>query len=199
MQDKFFFSPIFPGKETSINGTFLISATMNKFSGLVNKLDGGKFGLDINVLKWKALVYGDALSCITHRASRLVIAKKGTLPGNDKLVSDLLGAHSLIIIQKGLFYQCLHQASAIYTKYYGGFMQAIQVELSVKRVNGIPERSYYQDHDKFLQKLYRACRRSRFAKFIESLTAADLEEDRHLVSGRAILSLEERMNSFYTS
>ena len=142
-------------------------------------------------------MYGDALSCVTHANSKLVMAKKGTVPGNEKLVSDLLGAHSRIIMQKGLFHQLMHQAAVIYTKFYGGFLQALQVVLSVKRVKGDPVKANYQDHDKFMLKVYAACRRFRFSKFIESLSAEDLEQDRQLPSGKAILSLEDKMSTFF--
>jgi len=62
-----------------------------------------------------------------------------------------------MIMQKGLFHQLMHQASVIYKKYYGGFMQALQVELGVKRVTGQPKKKLFQDHDQHLLKLYRGC------------------------------------------
>ena len=99
----------------------LTSATINESLGLLNKLDGGEFGLDAKALKRTVFMYGDALSCVTHANSKLVMAKKGTVPGNEKLVSDLLGAHSRIIMQKGLFHQLMHQCAVIYTKFYGVF------------------------------------------------------------------------------
>ena len=180
VQDKFYFHPLCPREETSTNGMLLTSATLNEKLGFLNKLDDGEFGLDINALKRRATMYGDALSCITHGNSKLVIAKKGTVPGNEKLVDDLLGAHSRIVMQKGLFHQLMHQSAVVYIKYYGSFMQAMQVLLSVKRVKGDPVKSNYQDHDKFQLKLYRACRRFRFAKFIGSLSASDLDKDRQV-------------------
>ena len=100
----------------------LTSATIHGKLGFLNKLEGGEFGLDVNALKWRATVYGDALLCVTHRNSKLVIAKRGTVPGNDKLVHDLLGAHSRIVTQKGLFHQFMHQSAVVYIKYYGAFM-----------------------------------------------------------------------------
>ena len=79
------------------------------------------------------------------------------------------------------------------------FLQALQVALSVKRVKGDPVKGNYQDHDKFMLKVYAACRRFRFSKFIQSLTAEDLEQDRQLQSVTALLSVEERMTTFYKS
>ena len=65
--DKFYFFPICPREETSTNGMLLTSATINEPLGLLNKLDDDKFGLDVNALKRRAFVHGDALSCITHK------------------------------------------------------------------------------------------------------------------------------------
>ena len=115
-QDKFYSWPICPREETSNNCMLLTSATINKSLALLNKLDGGEFGLDINTMKRCILVYGDALSCVTHGNLKLVITKKGTAPGNKQMVSDLLDAHSRIIMQKGLFHQLMHQSAVAYKK-----------------------------------------------------------------------------------
>ena len=61
-----------------------------------------------------------------------------------------------IITQKGMFHQLVHQATVIYTKYYGRFIQAIQVALAMKRVKGDPVKSNDQDHDKFMLKMYQS-------------------------------------------
>ena len=157
-EDKFYFFPICPREETPIKGMLLTNATLNESLGLLNKLDGGKFGSDVDALKRRALVHGDALSCVTHKNSKLAIARKGTVPGNEKLVKDLLGAHSRVIIQKGQFHRLMHQSVVMYTKYDGGFMQPMQVELGKKRVCGDPTKNF-QDHNKHQMELYRAARR----------------------------------------
>ena len=78
-------------------------------------------------------------------------------------------------------------------------MQLIQVELSVKRVKGNPVKIHFQDHDKHLLKLYRGCRRLRFAKFLQSLTTEQQQEDQEKVSGESVLSIEDRMTAFFSS
>ena len=93
VEEKFYFCSICQREEISMNGMILTSVAINESLGFLTKLDGGKFGLD----------YGDALSCITHCNSKLVGTKKGIVPGDEKLVDGLLGAHSRIIMQKGLF------------------------------------------------------------------------------------------------
>ena len=196
VQDKFHFFPICPREETSTKGMLLTSATLNESLGLLDKLPSGGFGLDVNAMKRKVAMHGDALSCITHTNSKIAIAKKGTVPGNERLVNDLLGAHSRIDMQKGLFHQLMHQCAVVYIKYYGGFMQPMQVALAKKRVKGDPVKSHFQDHDKHQMELYHAARRFRFAMFIESLTVEDLEHDRSLEGGKPLLSLEGKMKQF---
>ena len=83
-------------------------------------------------------MHSDVLSCITHANSRLAIAKKGTVPGNEKFVKDLLDAYSRIVMHKSLFHQLIHQSAVVYSEYYGGFMQPMQVALAKKRVKGDP-------------------------------------------------------------
>ena len=75
----------------------------------------------------------------------------------------------------------------------------MQVKLSVKRVKGDPVKYYFQDHDKHLLKLYRGCRRLRFAKSLESLTAEQLQEDRDKVSGESLLAIQDRMTALFNS
>ena len=196
VQDKFHFFPICPREETSTKGMLLTSATLNESLGLLYKLPSGEFELDVNAMERKVAMHGDALSCITHTNSKVAIAKKGTVPGNERLVNDLLGAHSRIDMQKGLFHQLMHQCAVIYIKFYGGFMQPMQVALAKKRVKGDPVKSNFQDHDKHQMELYHAARRFRFAMFIESSTVEDLEHDRLLEGGKPLLSLEGRFKQF---
>ena len=195
-QDQYFFS-ICPREETSTNGMLLTSATINESLGLLNKLEVGKFGLDVNAMKRKAFVHGDALSCVTHANSKLVIAKKGTVPGNKKLVSDLLGAHSRVIMQEGMFHQLMHQSAVIYIKYYGGFLQAMQVALAIKRILGDPVKGNFQDHDKFIIKMYKVCCRFRLSKFLASVSFADYIEQRLMPSFETTLSLEATMTEYF--
>jgi hypothetical protein len=61
-----------------------------------------------------------------------------------------------VVIQKGQFHQLIHQLVAIYSQFYGGFMQAMQVANGIKRVNGDPVKGGYQCHHHFAIKLYRA-------------------------------------------
>ena len=96
----------------------------------------------------------------------LKIARKLTSIGNEEYVGSLLEAHNSVVMQKGLFHQLMHQAAVIYIIFYGGFIQAMQVANGVKRVTGDPVKGNYQDHDRFLCKLYKACIRFRKRKFV---------------------------------
>ena len=173
----------------------LTSTTLNESLGLLDMLPTGEFGLDVNTMKQKVVMHGDVLSCITHTNLKIAIAKKGTVPGNERLVNDLLGAHSRIDMQKGLFYQLIHQCTVVYTKYYGGFMQPLQVALGKKRVCNDPTKNF-QDHNKHQMELYRAACCYRFVMFISSLTKEDLENDQRLGRKESLLSLESRMRIF---
>ena len=54
-------------------------------------------------------------------------------------------------------------------------MQPMQLANGVKRVQGDPVKGNFQDHERFMLKLYTACRDFRFRRFIESQELEDLK------------------------
>ncbi len=78
-------------------------------------------------------------------------------------------------MQKGLFHQGMHQTALIFVIYYGGFLQAIQVELGVKQVMGDSLKGSFQDHERFLVKTYLACNRYLHRCFLKSIDLSMLE------------------------
>jgi len=54
-------------------------------------------------------------------------------------------------------------------------MQPMQLANGVKRVQGDLVKNNFQDHERFMLKLYGACRDFRFCRFIESQELEDLK------------------------
>ena len=95
--------------------------------------------------------------------------------GTKKIVANIMNALDRVLIQKGLFHQGMHQIAVIYTVYYGGFMQAIQVALGVKRVIGDSVGGKCQDHERFLIKVYLSCVRFLHRRFIKNTDEEELK------------------------
>ena len=104
-------------------------------------------------------LYGDALTAALHDSIYDRTLRQITQLGNREYIEILLAAHERIVIQKGQFHQLMHQLGCIYTQFYGGFMQAMQVGNGVKQVNGDPVKGGYQTHHLFAVGLYRAANR----------------------------------------
>ena len=107
-------------------------------------------------------VYGDALTVSLHGSIYDKTLRQITQLGNREYIEVLLAAHDRIVIQKGQFHQLMHQLGGIYSQFYGGFMQAMQVANGMKRVNGNPVKGGYQAHHLFAVRLYRAANRLMF-------------------------------------
>ena len=62
----------------------------------------------------------------------------------------------------------MHWSDAIYRVYYYGYLQAIQVHLGYKRVNGQPAKKWMQTHEQLLLVNYNALQTYRFKTFIDN-------------------------------
>ncbi len=87
------------------------------------------------------------------------ILRKITEHGNQEYVEMLLMAQDCLFIQKGQFHQLIHQLGAIYSQFYGGFLQAMWVANGVKQVNGDPIKGGFQTHEQFAMKMNKSCNR----------------------------------------
>jgi len=173
-KDKFYHFPLCPREETSNEGMMLTSATLNESLGLIEKTNNASFKTCKNTSNRNVFLYGDALSVSNHSKLSMNILRKLTEIGKEDYVKTHIEALDRIVIQKGLFHQQMHQCGVIYSLFYGSFIQPMQVANGVKRVMGDPVKGNYQDHDKFLLKLYKSCRRYRHRCFINSLSLLDL-------------------------
>ena len=68
----------------------------------------------------------------------------------------------------------------------------------VKRVKGDPTKSNFQDHERFMLKLYRACRDLRFRRFIESQELEDLQPRVGESNEETLRQIESNVIEFFT-
>ncbi len=134
----------------------LTNADLLEHLGLLHKVENGKYCLGDNAKKWIIYLYRDALLMNLHTTLYNKILQQITQLGNQEFVEMLLSAQDHIFIQKGQFHQLMHQLQTIYTQFYGGFLQAMQVANGVKRVNGDPVKCGFQTHEQFSMKCYKA-------------------------------------------
>ena len=103
------------------------------------KKDGeptGNYDLHKNALERLICLYGDALSVANWNQCYPIFMGQMSQPVRQKFIKKITKAFDMILLQKGLFHQGMHQTAVIYTGYCGGFLQPIQVALGVKRVIG---------------------------------------------------------------
>ena len=68
----------------------------------------------------------------------------------------------------------MHQCKAIYGMMYGGFMQVFQMVIGAKQITSSPIKEQYQDHERFMIKLHKACMQFCFCCFLRSVFADDV-------------------------
>jgi hypothetical protein len=94
--------------------------------------------------------------------------------GNEEYVRILLDAQERVFGLMGHFHHQMHLLGAIYTQFYGSFMQAFQVSNGVTRVNKGPVKSGFQCQEQFAIKLYHACNQFMLRMYCKSLDVGAL-------------------------
>ena len=142
-KDKFLFWPIYGRDETSVEGMMMVVTHLLEEFGLTEEIivcgeKTGNYCLLDSALNRLVFMYGDALTISNWNHCFMRLAHQLTRLGQKKHVEYLMKAYKRIVIQKGLFHQGMHQVSVIYTLYYGGLLQCLQVALARKHINGEP-------------------------------------------------------------
>ena len=105
--------------------------------------------------------------------------RRALAAGNREYIETLLSAQRRVHIQKGQFHQLMHHLGAIYSQFYGGFMEAMQLASGFKCITGDPVKKGYQVHHIFAKALYDGCntlmlRSFCSGEFLEPVTLCDL-------------------------
>ena len=166
--DKYIHFPLIGRDETTNEGMMLTNNAILTNVGLLQKMDKGLYTIAENANKRFVFLYGDALSVSLHGKVYDKILRQITQLGNQEYIETLLSAQDRVVIQKGQFHQCMHHLATIYTQFYGGFLQVVQVCNGVKRVTGDPVKGGYQTHHHFAKKVYISCNRLMMRRFCQS-------------------------------
>jgi hypothetical protein len=167
-EDEYIHAPLIDRDEMSNEGMLLINVALLEILGLLKKEPNGKFSLGPNAKQRIVFMHGDALSVSLYGNIYDKILCNIMQLGKEKYVRTLLDAQERIFIQKGHFHQLMHYLGAIYTQFYGAFMQPFQVANGVKRVTGDPVKNGFQCHERFADKMYNACNRFMLRMFCTS-------------------------------
>ena len=178
-KDRFLFWPIYGRDETSVEGMMMVVNHLLEEFGLteeiiVNGEKTGNYRLLENALNRLVFLYGDALTVSNWNHCFMRLAHQLTQLGQKKHVECLMKAYKRIVVQKGLFHQGMHQVCVIYSLYYGGFLQCLQVALARKRITGEPIKGRFQDHEIFLITTYLACVRYMMRMFMKATILENL-------------------------
>ena len=167
--DKFIHFPLIGRDETTNEGMLMTNNAILTNVGLLRKMDKGQYSLSENAPKRIIFLYGDALSVSLHGKIYDKILRRITQLGNREYIETLLSAQDRVVIQKGQFHQLMHHLGAIYTQFYGGFLQVLQVLNGVKRVTGDPVKGGFQTHHLFCKKVFSCCNRLMMRSFCNSV------------------------------
>ena len=178
-KDTFLFWPIYGRDETSVEGMMMVVNHLLEEFGLTQEITvrgekTGIFRLLGSALKRLVFMCGDALTVSNWNHCFMRLAHQLTQLGQRKHVECLMKAYKRVVIQKGLFHQGMHQVCVVYSLYYGGFLQCLQVALGRKRITGEPTKGRFQDHEIFMTLTHLACIRYMLRMFMTSLILEEL-------------------------
>jgi hypothetical protein len=175
--DKYIHFPLIPRDETTNEGMTMTNAAILSSVGLLQKEEKGKYSLSNDAKERVVFMYGDALTVSLHG----------------------LAAQDHIVIQKGQFHLLMHLLGAIYTQFYGGFLQPLQVANSVKRVNGDPVKGGYQEHHIFTMQVYSAVNRLMLRKMCADGSFNDMSDIPQQSDGSRLRSIINRYREIRSS
>ncbi len=122
--------------KTTIKGTGGVVVKCLLLSGLVSYV-GGKYKLATDLSKRTLVMYGDGLSCERFRnCKERLIAQQRTFCEHFENVTVLLTAFQKVYMLPGdLHGGRFHTLGPVYSLFYGGFLQPIQLALGYKRIS----------------------------------------------------------------
>ena len=197
-QDEFNFFGLHDCDETTSEGALKAFVRAHINMGMLEEIGeddlrfvgGGRF----------AFIFGDQLTEQRLKDCKMTILRNLTKIGYEEYVEQLTGAIDSTLLQHDFLHERFHQMQAIYSQYWGGFLQPLACLLGVKRVSGDPMGGgKIIDHHNFLLLVYRALCRYRCQTFLESSDEADLEIGTAIndeASRAALLKLDAMFESY---
>jgi hypothetical protein len=147
-------SPLYPRDEVSKKGSLLVNSRMLQLVGLVKSTTERDITLGDFVSSRITFQYGDVLTDDMMHGLRHLVLSRLTDLGKQDYVEQLLSAMDQLVKQHNSLHEQMHMLCAIFSWYYPGFLQAIQAEIKMKRIQLNPMKGSFKDHDTFARLVY---------------------------------------------
>eukprot|EP00984_Skeletonema_dohrnii_P002680 scaffold926_cov75-Skeletonema_dohrnii-CCMP3373.AAC.3 len=165
-QDVFLWNEMCPRKEMRKEQLLLAVIDVFEKVGLLDKQGTKSFKIGPNATCRTIFQVGDVLTDVKVHALEEGILQRKTQFGNEAEVKAIHDAYSQTKKTFGHLHENIHRLQAIYKVYYGGFIQPIQVMLSLKKVGKDPTKGSWSAHEQLCLKIHAALSMLRVDKFL---------------------------------
>ena len=195
--DKMVAFPISQHCETSYESMKKVFTEMGEVFRMFSVADDGITIRHPNAKRRKMNLHLDGLSARNFRKLPFNLTSKLTETGSSKYVMAMIISLTQITVQNDYFHETrMHRQDCIWRSKYGCFLQALQVLLGWKRINGDPVKSRMQEHELFLYIVEKALRCLRFQRFIDHSEATVLSNKQDESAKYHLLRLDEDFSTF---
>ena len=195
--DRMFAWPIAPFCETSHDGMKKVFTQLMQSFRMVDVNDSGLCVALRNAKRRRIHFFGDGLSarnfsCLKYNISRQL----ATLSCLDSVKALLQSLDRCTMQMDYLHENGFHKQDCIWRSKYGCFLQAFQVHLGWKRINGDPSKRNMQGHELFLSIILRALRTHRLTCFIQSCSDDEFDSTNDLTPREELIRVEELYSAY---
>jgi hypothetical protein len=181
--------PAVKDDKTTLRGTSGVVVKFLLLSGLVH-FEKGRYELANDIAKRHLIMFGDGLSCERFRNCRdRLIEKQGSFTTHYEDVTVLLTALENVYMLPGdLHGGRFHTLGPVYSLFYGGFLQPIQIALGYKRINNKKVEKTFQQASVFVLRVLYEAERAMYDAFLFELERDKLPAILEHVTDAAVLA-----------
>ena len=194
--DRYILFPVSPRDEMSTQQCLLASINIHECLGLVDKAPRDSYATAINAEYRTVIQYGDVMTDDKWYSLELVVLLHLTQIGQEDYVKVVHGAMKRYVQQHDYLHENIHRLQLIYKLYYGGFLQACQTHIGMKKVRFDPTKGSWSDHESLSIRVYYALANTRVKEFIEQEKAILVKTSSLCKHEESIIELFDKYEEF---
>ena len=166
--DKAILFDICPREELRTEEAMIAMVTIFESVGMIEQASDGQYTLVDSSPKRLLFQYGDVLTIKKWNDLAHHIIRKLTHIGKEDYVNMMMAVYKRFVKCYDYLHENIHRMQIIYKRYYGGFIQAVQALLKVKKVREDPTKGNWKQHEWIVLKMLWALESLRLEAFMSS-------------------------------
>lgn len=195
--DQMFAWPIALFCETSHEGMKIVFTQLMQSFQMVDVDDNGECRALPNAKRRRIHFFGDGLSARIFLCLKFNISRQLATLSNQESVKALLQTLDCCTMQMDYLHENgFHKQYCFWWSKYGCFLQAFQVHLGWKRINGNPAKRNIQGRELFLSIILRALRTHQLTYFLQSCSDYEFDKNCDFSSLDDLIRLDELYSTY---